>query len=196
MKLTNRTYFAKGKRGVIYTALLGRKKVAIKVKNPSSHALNRIANEAQFLPLLNQYGIGPEFVAFENGQLIYEFVTGPFMHEFFETASKQQVLNILKAVLRQMYTLDQLKLNKEEMHHPFKHVIISTKGPVLIDFERMYETPKPHNVTQFVQCILNMRNELQRKNVRFNAGALKRAASAYKKTYGKAEYNKLVTLVR
>jgi len=57
-----------------------------------------------------------------------------------------------KEILRQCFILDKLKLNKMEMHHPLKHIIINKKIN-LIDFERTYKTEKPKNVTQFLQFL-------------------------------------------
>jgi len=50
-------------------------------------------------------------------------------------------------------------VNKFEMHHPTKHILIkagkpSRKTVVMIDFERCRWTEKPKNVTQFVQFLL------------------------------------------
>ena len=51
MIIKGKKFFAKGKRGFIYTGYLGRKKIVVKEKNPSSFALGRIKNEAEFLKI-------------------------------------------------------------------------------------------------------------------------------------------------
>ena len=54
------------------------------------------------------------------------------------------------------------------MHNPLKHIIIDAKNmPVLIDFERCYETEKPHNVTQFVDFIGKRQKLLLKKGFAF-----------------------------
>ena len=59
------------------------------------------------------------------------------------------------AILAQMQRiLPELGINKEEMHRPLKHIILSKK-PVMIDFERSYKTKNPHNVTQFCTFLVN-----------------------------------------
>jgi len=60
-------------------------------------------------------------------------------------------------LLDQCYSMDKLMVNKEEMHHPLKHVIVTNVGnPVLLDFERCSNTEKPKNVTQFIEFICRM----------------------------------------
>ena len=53
MQIKSKKFFAKGKRGFIYTAKLGKKKIAIKEKNPESKAQSRIEFEAYWLKKLN-----------------------------------------------------------------------------------------------------------------------------------------------
>ncbi|RMF54600.1 hypothetical protein D6745_04830, partial [Candidatus Woesearchaeota archaeon] len=120
MKVEKKEYFAHGKRGVIHTGFLNGKKVAVKSKRESSEAKGRIKNEAVFLKKLNKHGIGPTFISFKENELIYEFVKGRFIMDFFEKASKKDIREVIKNVLTQCYKLDSLGINKEEMHHPVK----------------------------------------------------------------------------
>ena len=46
-----------------------------------------------------------------------------------------------------------MQVNKEEMHHPLKHVLIKDTKAVMIDFERVHYTEKPKSTTQFCQFI-------------------------------------------
>jgi release factor glutamine methyltransferase len=50
-------YFAKGKRGYIFTGKFRKKKVAIKVKNPKSAAQGTISKEVKALKIVNKHGI-------------------------------------------------------------------------------------------------------------------------------------------
>ena len=50
--------------------------------------------------------------------------------------------------------MDRLGINKFEMHHPLKHIIIDKK-PVLIDFERARYTDDPKNITQFCDYLIS-----------------------------------------
>lgn len=164
-------YFAKGKRGIIYTATYKKKKVAIKIKNPDSDAKGKIKNEAKYLRLLNKYKIGPKLISFKNNELMYEFIEGDFILDYIKNNNKKATFKILKDILNQLRILDKLKINKEEMHRPFKHIIIKNNA-TLIDFERAYKTKKPHNVTQFCQFVIN--------TLKINRKALINLAKKYK----------------
>ncbi len=155
--LTNIAFLAKGKRSLVFTASYKNKLVAIKVKKKSSKAINRLENEAKFLKILNKYKIGPRLIKQGKDYIVYEFVKGKPILEY-----KKNLKKIVLNVLDQCFVLDKLKINKLEMHHPVKHIIID-KYPVLIDFERCYYTKNPKNVTQFCQFLMNINPKLNKK---------------------------------
>lgn len=195
-KLTSELNFlAKGKRGVVFVTK--DKKIAIKRKNPQSDAQNKIENEARFLKLLNKHDIGPRFISSGKDYLSYKFVDGEFILDYFEKASKKEILHIVQEILKQCYTLDKLKMNKEEMHHPLKHVLITKKGPVMIDFERSKYTEKPKNVTQFCQFLRNpnLKNLFDKKGIPSEVGILNLAA-AYSKERTEKSFNTLLNLFK
>ncbi|PIN73774.1 hypothetical protein COV20_03610 [Candidatus Woesearchaeota archaeon CG10_big_fil_rev_8_21_14_0_10_45_16] len=190
-------YFTSGKRGMIYTALLDRSsyikthlskkdvvKVAIKVKKPESKAEGTIENEVRCLKLLNKKGLGPKLLFSDDSFFVYEFVEGVFLLDWLQTASKEAAVKVLDEVLQQCLLLDSLGLNKEEMHHPFKHVLIDAKQKVtLLDFERCRETDKPHNATQFLECLCRMQKELEKKGIGIDVDQIRELAKEYKDTY-------------
>ena len=183
-ELKNIKYLAKGKRGVVYTAKYKNKKVAVKTKNPESNAVGRIKNEAQTLKLLNKHNIGPKLLKFGASNIIYGFVEGDFILDFIEKNSKDRILKALKDVLNQLHIMDKLKINKEEMHHPLKHIIVNKKNrAVLIDFERAYKTEKPHNATQFCQFLININKMLSKKGITIKKDEMIKLAKKYKKEY-------------
>jgi len=145
-KKYNPTYFDKGKRGFIFRFKKDKKDYSLKIKRPDSEAIERLKNEAKYLKILNKYGIGPKLVSKGKDYIVYEFVDGKLLKDI--KLNKEQT----KEILRQCFILDKLKLNKMEMHHPLKHIIINKKIN-LIDFERTYKTEKPKNVTQFLQFL-------------------------------------------
>lgn len=182
--------FAKGKRGLIYTADFRGKKVVIKEKNPSSLAEGRIKNEGVILKKLNKYKIGPKLIKTGKNYVMYEFVNGDFILDFAEKNNKEKIIEILKNILNQCFILDKLKINKLEMHHPVKHIIIGKK-PVLIDFERAYETENPKNVTQFCQFILQYSKALK-LNIKKDIFIEK--VKEYKKNKTERNFNKLLNM--
>ncbi|MCX6706695.1 MAG: methyltransferase [Candidatus Woesearchaeota archaeon] len=144
----------RGHRGIIFTGMLGKKKIAVKIQIKGTGAKGTVNRESKVLRLLNKYNIGPRILFSGNNFFVYEFVEGVFIPTLLEKASAKGIKIVLKRVFEQCNLLDRLKLKKEEMQNPYKHVII-TKGnkPVLLDFERTRKTIKPHNVTQFCQYV-------------------------------------------
>ena len=81
-----------------------------------------------------------------------------------------------------MFLLDSLKVDKEEMHHPLKHIIVSENKPCLLDFERAHYSQNPKNVTQFCQFLMSGHaNEiLKKKDIAIDRSKLIRLAKIYK----------------
>jgi HemK-related putative methylase len=173
-------YFSRGKRGIISVALYRGRTVAIKTKRPESVAERRVENEARWLRILNKKGIGPQLLFAEPDVLAYYFVEGEFLPDFIEHHAKKSIISVLTTILNQCFMLDQLGVQKEEMHRPYKHIIVGRNNTVtMLDFERCYRTSKPHNVTQFVEFICRIRSVLVRKGFSFTTNALRMVAKEY-----------------
>ena len=199
MQVINKEFFTKGKRGFIYTAKLGNKKIAIKEKNPESKAQSRIEFEAYWLKKLNKHKIGPKFIFFKDDSLVYEFVEGIFIEEFIKDSTKRDIKKVLIELFNQMFLLDELGINKEEMHHPYKHIIITKKTkPVLLDFERANNTEKPSNVTQFCQFITstNLHPLLNKKGIKIDIRKVRTAAKTYKHNTNKKNFKEIIKIIK
>ncbi|MBN2111904.1 methyltransferase [Candidatus Woesearchaeota archaeon] len=178
----NIEYFTHGHRGMLFTGKYKGKKVTAKSKLPKSMAEGRIANEAKWIKLLNKKGIGPRIIFSEWDFFVYYFVEGEFLQKFAEKSQKTKIANAVKDVLRQCREMDAMGIDKEEMHRPFKHIIMNKK-PVLIDFERMHKSKKPKNVTQFIQYLISGRitHTLKKKGIMIDRKKAIRLARQYKK---------------
>ena len=162
MKLEQKTYFARGKRGLAYTALLNGERVLVKVRNPDA-TVDTIAHEAMMLKRVNEAGLGPRFIAFDerSGELVREFIDGAEICDALENMNKAQIKQLLIEIFKQCRKLDILLLNKEEMTRPYKHLLVTTKrskyrrkGDVVqIDWERCRHSRDPKNVSQFAQTL-------------------------------------------
>jgi HemK-related putative methylase len=146
-------YFTKGHRGLLLTGKYKGNKITIKTKLPESKAVARMANEAKWIKRLNKKGIGPK-LAFEGKEyLAYYYVEGNLFPEFLKKAKKRNALAAARDVLMQCYEMDKIGVDKEEMHNPYKHILVKVRKPVLIDFERAHIVKSPKNVTQFLQYL-------------------------------------------
>lgn len=192
-KIQNIKYLDSGKRGMIFTGKYKNKKVAIKIRKPSSKAFFKIENEAKWLKEMNKIRIGPELLSSSRDYVIYRFAEGKMILDYLETTTKEQTKKVIIKILNQCYRLDKDQVNKEEMHHPIKHIIIGKKV-TMIDFERMHKTIKPQNVTQFCQFLTsnNLQKISKEKGLKINKKQLLIVAKKYKEGYSKEEFDKII----
>jgi len=208
--LRNVHYFAEGKRGIVYVgqfdkSLVIKKQipvkkrtitVAVKVKKKESKAEDAIASEVHWLKVLNERNIGPRMLFSGEDYVAYEFAEGEYIEEWLAKASQGDIQTVLKSVFQQCYVMDKLGVNKEEMHHPMKHIIVDKDGnATLIDFERCYESEKPHNVTQFADFVGKFRPLLVKKGFDFDLKELREAAAMYKESYNAKEFERILKLL-
>ncbi len=182
-------YFAKGKHGRIYLDSGYAVKKADK---------ERIKNEVKWLKLLNKYDIGPKLVSYGKSYFRYRFIKGEFIINFIENNKKKIIKKILLDVLKQCRMLDILKVNKKEMHNPFKHIIIKKNKAFMIDFERCYKTNKPKNVTQFCQFILSnkLNKILINKSIKINREKMLKVLIKYKHNQNEENFNEILDLIK
>ncbi|MBI3035043.1 methyltransferase [Candidatus Woesearchaeota archaeon] len=195
--IKNVKYFAKGHRGLLFTGFYRNKKVAIKAKNPKSTAIGRIENEAKWLERLNKHSIGPKLIFTDEDYCAYGYIEGGFISDFIKKSNKNSIKKVIKSVFNQMLVLDKLKIDKEEMHHPVKHVIVAKNKPYLIDFERCHHTQKPKNVTQFCHFITSKRLTaiLKNKNMGIDREKIINLAKVYKSNPNKQNFKKIINAI-
>lgn len=192
-KISDIHYFAKGKRGLIFTGNFKGKKIAIKAENPKTEAVERIGNEANFLKKLNKKGIGPKLLIHETRFLVYEFAQGVSFMDFISKSGKKEALGAIKNIFRQLYEMDKMRINKEEMSHPQKHIIMG-KRPVLLDFEKCRYVKSPGNVTQFCDFIISksISAALRGKKININKQTIISLAKEYRKNGDRKSYKNIV----
>ena len=199
--IKNIRYFSRGKRGFIFIGNYKGKKIAIKAKNPKSDAILRIENEIKFLKILNKKNIGPKLSFHEKDFLVYEFADGVTFTEFLESekADKKRLLKAIKNIFGQLFEMDKLNINKEEMSHPAKHIVISNKNkPILLDFERSHYVKNPGNVTQFCDFLMSKRisSLLKNSKIKINKNKMINAAKEYKKRQNKSNLDKIINEIK
>ena len=153
--IRNIEFFAKGKRGQVFTGNYNGKKVAVKLNKNKN-------NEKEWMILLNKHKIGPKFIFSGKDYIVYEFADGKRILDYISENDKKESIRVLKEVFRQCRILDKLKIDKKEMHNPWKHILIGKKI-TMIDFERCHYVNKGKNVTQFGQFLLRKKDLLKIK---------------------------------
>ncbi|MBI2660127.1 methyltransferase [Candidatus Woesearchaeota archaeon] len=194
-KISSIKYFAKGHRGFLFTGRYKNKKIAIKVKNPKSEAFGRIENEAKWLKRLNKNRIGPKLLFFDKDYFAYEFIEGDFILDFIKKSNKIKVKKIIKNTFSRLFIMDKLKIDKEEMHRPVKHIIVCKDSPHFIDFERCHYSQYPKNITQFCQFMMSVEKILKNKGITIKKPELMELAKVYKNNPSKSNLKRIMGMI-
>lgn len=196
--IRNLKLFEKGTRGVLYKGNYKAKSVVVKAKREESAAVATIENETAWLKKLNKKGIGPKLLFTGNGWFSYEFVEGEFIADFVVACKgRKKIIAVLKQLLLQCRKMDLMKVNKEEMLRPYKHVLVKNGRAVMIDFEKCKIVSTPKNVTQLCQFLIagRMNALLKQKGIAIDREKLLEAAKHYKNNYGIGSFNKILKLI-
>lgn len=183
MEIKNAKLFAKGKRSYVYVKKVKNKIIAYKVAIDIKRTTSVIENETRFLKVLNKYKIGPKLIDYNKNYVAYEFVSGMPVLEWAKKANKSRVIKVLKNLMEQCFVMDKIGINKKELHHPIKHIIIKSNIPVMIDFERCYYTKNPKNLSQFSQFLLygKLSKIRKEKNIRLDEEKFMGSIKKYKR---------------
>ena len=186
-------YLTKGHRGIIFTGKdKGGRKITVKSELPSSQAIGRIENEITILNKINKSGIGPTILFHGEKYFAYEYIDGLRVIDYIKANSKKKVIGMLLNVIDQLFKLDELRISKEEMHHPVKHILIG-KRVVMIDFERAHHTPKPQNITQFCQFLIELTGVFMEKGIVIDKDEIIELARNY---HGNFDINPIVKMIK
>ncbi len=155
--------------------------------------------EARFLVALQPFHFVPRLYAIipEKLTVEMEFVEGKTIGELVRTGNIDELKITALRTAEICRTLDVLGIQKEEMNHPDKHVILSwdVKGGEervnvkLIDFERSKESGKPSNLTQFIVYLLRKRVIVNRRDEVISL------LKSYKAGYSEETYLKIINLL-
>ncbi|USN45612.1 MAG: hypothetical protein H6502_00580 [Candidatus Woesearchaeota archaeon] len=187
-----RTLVAKGKRGIVYREGT----IAIKVCNERA-TTNTLEHEYHMLQELADSGFTPKPITYEGAELAMEFIEGITIEDYIVQEESAKVRHVLQTCLQHCRELDRRQMNKFEMNHPPKHIIIRDHKPIFIDFERVRKTPRPKNVNQFVQYLTSTRIEklLREKNIIIDKTSITLLAQTYKESYDENVFQELLASV-
>ncbi|OIO64745.1 hypothetical protein COY28_06330 [Candidatus Woesearchaeota archaeon CG_4_10_14_0_2_um_filter_57_5] len=149
---------AKGRRGIVYQGTWKGMHAVAKV--PRLDCKDTTGHEAMMLAEVNRLCIGPKLLVYGEGYVIMQLVSGPLFEDWLTTTTEAEKKRLIKRVMEQCLVLDKAGIQKQEMNHPSKHIIIENSRdncpvPVLVDFERARKVERPANVTQFCQYLLS-----------------------------------------
>ncbi|KAH9120591.1 hypothetical protein AeMF1_007320 [Aphanomyces euteiches] len=193
------TFYACGKRGILYEGTsASHSPVLIKVQKLDQH--NSIDRESYWLRRLNRFRLGPTLVAAGPGFFICQFFTnGLNAVEFLSHPDTTQadVAWFLRRILHQCFVLDVLGINKAEMTHPMRHIIVHDSSCSFVDFEKCVYGAQPRNVTQLCQFLSSPRivAALSAKGHHLNVSQVREMAKKYKQTPGGQAFQALLDCI-
>jgi predicted Ser/Thr protein kinase len=153
-------FFARGKRGVLYAGELKSNGEPVVAKLAADAAsASSVTLEARWLRVMNRMGLGARLVAAGDGWFLCERLEGKNVVEFLAqddaVATPANAKWVVREMLCQCFALDLMGVNKEEMTHPHRHIIVHRSTQrwrcTFVDFEKCASTKKPKNVTQLCQ---------------------------------------------
>ncbi|MEZ0323496.1 MAG: serine/threonine protein kinase [Hydrogenothermaceae bacterium] len=149
-KIQDLEKIGEGWRSVVYRGKLNGKILSFKVPLKDIHR-HAILKEGRILEIVNREGIGSKLEIIGEDFIAYEYIVGEHLIDVLNEENKEI---LLKQLLDQAKILDKIKINKEEMHRPYKNVLVDKDLKLyLIDFERAKPTLRPKNVAQVMQFI-------------------------------------------
>ena len=142
----------KGFVGIVVTAHLGEKKVALKIRRVDADRTG-LQHEAQMLAKANNVQVGPRLIGVSRNFLLMQLIDGCLLPCWLDVHKETtQVRAVLSEVLEQCWRLDSIGLDHGELSKAKKHIIINKQQePFLVDFETASVDRKPANVTSLCQ---------------------------------------------
>jgi|SRR3989344_4364243 len=189
--ITDIERFAKGHRSIVYKGRYKNKKVAIKIEGSVK---GKIKNEVVWLKILNKYDIGPKLLFCDEQYIVYEFVDGQLLINFLKVSDREKIKIILKKLFFELRILDKLKVNKKELHRPFKHIFVIGNKVKMIDFERCKKSKKPKNVSQFCQFLISneMSKLLVSRGFNINKEEIIEKLKVYKSNFSEKNFRRVL----
>ncbi|MCX7738191.1 MAG: serine/threonine protein kinase [Hydrogenothermaceae bacterium] len=149
-KVKNLEKMGGGWRSVVYRGDLDGKTLSFKVPLKDIHR-HSILKEGKILQIVNREGVGGKLYMIGGDFIAYEYIDGKHLIDILNHENKE---HLLKQLIQQAKILDRLKINKEEMHRPYKNVLVDKELKLhLIDFERAKPTLRPKNLSQVMQFV-------------------------------------------
>lgn len=205
-RIADLRFFARGKRGVLYAGETRDSRDApVVVKIATTTDPTSVTLEARWLRVMNRMGIGARLSGSGDAWLMCERLDGLNIVEFLsaESTTRANARWALREMLCQCFAMDLAGVNKEEMTHPHRHIIISPSAEkdsapwrcTFIDFEKCNRTKKPKNITQLCQFLTSPRMValLGAKGVVCDRDRLRQCTKPYKQRIGPITFGAIMT---
>ncbi|TYZ67904.1 hypothetical protein PybrP1_007811 [[Pythium] brassicae (nom. inval.)] len=183
-------FFARGKRGVLFAGELKPSGDPVVVKLGAADSGGSVSGavdaEAKWLRFMNRLGIGARVHASGSGWVVCERIEGVHVVDFLGAAATTQANArwVLREMLLQCFAMDLAGVNKDEMTHPHRHILVRRDGRewrcTFIDFEKCALSSRPKNFL----CSPRMVALFSSKSVVFDVPSVRLATKRYKQSGG------------
>ncbi|KAI9131694.1 serine/threonine protein kinase [Acaryochloris sp. CCMEE 5410] len=139
--------------GLVLLAQHQDQQIALKVRRADASRPS-FAQEASMLTLANTHQVGPQLLGSSPNFLLMDHVVGqPLLVwlQSFQALTHTTLQSQLTQLLWQAFQLDQASLDHGNLRCVTAHSIVTTQGPVLLDFSSASTTRRPANVTSLTQ---------------------------------------------
>ncbi|RLE97207.1 MAG: serine/threonine protein kinase [Thermoprotei archaeon] len=154
---------AKGTTSIVLKGTAGSSVVAIKARRLDSNRPSLLP-EAERLRLANTAGIGPLLMAASRNFLVWRFIEGEPLEHWVLRAPPPMVREVVRRLLQQAVTLDQLGLVHKELSRIKGHVLVTRDmQPVIFDFETASLRSSKSNLTQVAQALFIRETEVSQR---------------------------------
>ncbi len=138
--------------------------VALKIMRRDSNRAS-VEHEANILKIVNRIGIGPKVIAYTKHVLVMEFIEGLIIKEWLNLIKDKcynevNVNMVVRDILEQCYRLDTIGVDHGELSNMHKHVIVSSNGACIVDFESASIRRRVSNLTSAVQYLFLSFNDI------------------------------------
>jgi len=191
----------KGCVGIVVMAYRKNKRVAMKIRRVDADRI-KMQHEAEMLKKANTVNIGPKLLGVSDDFLIMEFVEGVLLPEWINAVkgrgTKSRVQRVLRTVLEQSWSLDELGLDHGELSRAPKHIIINAnEEPRIVDFETASVNRKVSNLTSICQYLFigsQIAKTIQKKIGKIDKTELMQALRNYKQTRTRESFEKILNV--
>ena len=191
----------KGCVGIVVMAYKKDERVAVKIRRVDADR-TRMQHEAEMLKKANTMNIGPNLLDVSDNFLIMEFIEGLLLPEWINTlrgrGTKSKVQRVLRSVLEQSWSLDELGLDHGELSRAPKHIIIDrNEKPHILDFETASLNRKVSNVTSICQYLFvgsQIAKTIQKKLGKIDRAELIQALENYKQRRTRESFEEVLKI--
>ena len=128
----------KGQNSVVIMCRAGGVLASCKVRRGDA-SKGDLLREAEMLARANSVGVGPRLLAYTRDVIVYEYVEGVPIDEWWRGAPRDARLAVARELVRQALLLDSVWVRHNQLVRGREHVLVAGGRPVIIDFEAATE---------------------------------------------------------